>query len=282
MDELDIVSSATEGFFKATLNYLPKTTAKIDNILSNILEYIPWSNSSTRRNKNLANNLLPYIENIIKINDDELIPPLLDIAVPVIEKLSYIESNDVKQIYINLLTMATHREKSKVIHPAVLNNILNLTNKDIELIKFLIDSKEDNFINPQFVINYSNGGHDESPIIFIIFAKDGFIISTETLLTIENLTHNGFLQVSETGTYSPKIEQKMFTFLNDNFQNSKSGGAIEARDIYHDIYPLHPTPKTPIINNIFQNPNISSMRMKMKIYKLTKMGKLLSEVLKIS
>ncbi len=89
----------------------------------------------------LKSNLDQYAERIkdIPVEDITEVPP--EIATPIIEKLSYVTNEELRNLYIELLAKASIKNENNKAHPRFVNIINSLSPDEAQLIRYLKDKK---------------------------------------------------------------------------------------------------------------------------------------------
>lgn len=99
-----------------------------------------------RLNLCLKNNLEQYAERIKKVPPENITEAPPEVAIPIIEKLSYVTNEELKNLYIELLTKASIKEENDKAHPSFINIINSLSPDEAALLKFF---KENPSISPR-------------------------------------------------------------------------------------------------------------------------------------
>jgi hypothetical protein len=85
----------------------------------------------------LKGNLEKYRENMALIPPEKVtrVPP--EIGVPILEKLSYTQDEDLSQMFINLLTNASVDENNNLAHPSFVERIANLSSDEAKILYYI-------------------------------------------------------------------------------------------------------------------------------------------------
>ncbi|MFV5401611.1 DUF4393 domain-containing protein [Acinetobacter baumannii] len=89
-----------------------------------------------RLNLCLKNNLEQYAERIKKVPPENITEAPPEIAVPIIEKLSYVTNEELRSLYIELLAKASIKEDNDKAHPNFINIINSLSPDEATLLKY--------------------------------------------------------------------------------------------------------------------------------------------------
>jgi len=102
------------------------------------------------------------IKDIPKDNIKEVEP---EIAIPIIEKLSYTSNEDLANAYANLLANASQKDKVNLIHPGFINKLQNLAPDEVNILEYLRKNKKLTFVYFEFKLVNSVGINDRYKII---------------------------------------------------------------------------------------------------------------------
>lgn len=100
-----------------------------------------------RLNLCLKNNLEQYAERIKKIPPENITEAPPEVAIPIIEKLSYVTNEELRNLYIELLAKASIKEENDKAHPSFINIINSLSPDEAALLKYF---KKYSTINPGY------------------------------------------------------------------------------------------------------------------------------------
>jgi len=90
-----------------------------------------------RLNICLKNNLEQYAERIKDISPEQISETPPEIAIPIVEKLSYVSNEELRNLYIELLAKASIKDLNKKSHPSFVNIINNLSPDEAILLQIL-------------------------------------------------------------------------------------------------------------------------------------------------
>lgn len=100
-----------------------------------------------RLNLCLKNNLEQYAERIKKVSPENITEAPPEVAIPIIEKLSYVTNEELRSLYIELLAKASIKEENDKAHPSFINIINSLSPDEAVLLKYF---KKNSNINPGY------------------------------------------------------------------------------------------------------------------------------------
>lgn len=221
MNKIEVFSSTventTKGITKGILESLPLTKEQLDKTFSAILfKIFSKVQSSKIEKENIEEALEKYSERVSNENLEELqqIPP--ELGVPVIEKLSYIQSNIIRSLYIEILIKSSIIRESNYVHPQLISIIPKLTEYDLKLINELSYSKYKSLM----LINYQQKldvGYKRCHYFSMI--PKSFDVG-DNLLSIEMLETAGLVRTSNTFIIDLEAETKEFIDFNFSKINS--------------------------------------------------------------
>lgn len=81
-----------------------------------------------------------YNERIKNISDEKIKSVEPEIAIPIIEKLSYTSNEDLADAYANLLANASDIDKVNCIHPGFINKLNNMAPDEVKILQHIKDS----------------------------------------------------------------------------------------------------------------------------------------------
>ena len=168
---------------------------------------IMWANA--RAKIALESNLDAYRERLkdIPLEQVSVAPP--EVAMPILDKLSYVTNEELKALYIELLAKASIKNLNSQAHPSFVNIINNLSPDEAKLIQIIIPEDSIPFIKIR--MNFHNGGIDlENPVI--ILPNLSLTFPENLGAYISNLVGVGLLEVDDAryfvdeGWYAPHME----------------------------------------------------------------------------
>ena len=124
----------------------------------------------------LQRNLNKYKEKIEGIPEDKVVEVTPEIGVPVLEKLTYVNNEELRELYLELLSKASNKDKIDVAHPSFVNIINNLSPDEALILQLLRDVNTHPFIEVR--LSQEGGGYN---VIDPIFS----VLKTPTKLTYE-------------------------------------------------------------------------------------------------
>lgn len=82
-------------------------------------------------------NFARYCDNLDKIPNDKIREVEPEIAIPIIEKLSYTSNEELANAYANLLANASNKDKIDLIHPGFIEKLNNMAPDEARIIEYL-------------------------------------------------------------------------------------------------------------------------------------------------
>ena len=156
---------------------------------------------------NLQANFESYREKMARVPVEQVVAPAPELAIPIAEKFSYVENEDLRELFTNLLTMASNSETNSKAHPSFANVINNLCPDEAQLLQNFIGTRAIPFV----YVRYINGLGDRfTQVCDMHFrVRKGINISfRENLVAyISNLEGLGIL----------KIDRNTFTLDEDQY-----------------------------------------------------------------
>ncbi|KLU55483.1 hypothetical protein EL84_25920 [Paenibacillus sp. VT-400] len=87
-----------------------------------------------------AQNVKKLEEGFNKIEDDSKSEIPLELAAPIIEKLTYTSNSAISEMYINLLLKGASKETIGIAHPGFINTVASLSHDEALILKYLFDN----------------------------------------------------------------------------------------------------------------------------------------------
>lgn len=153
---------------------------------------IMWANE--RAKIALENNLEAYRERLKDVPPEEVTVAPAEVAMPIIEKLSYVTNEELKKLYIELLAKASIKGSNNQAHPSFVNIINNLSPDEAKFIEAILPYNQIPFIKAE--LKGKQGTFElESPILRI---RNLSLTYEENIgAYISNLVGVGLIQLRE-------------------------------------------------------------------------------------
>ncbi len=115
-----------------------------------------------------------------------------EIGVPILQKLSYVQDEDISELFINLLTKASFSETSELAHPSFINCINNMSSDEAKIITYLKTNPSLPYVIARFQFNEKEG-LDRTPILTGLESVINLKFPKNIPVYIENLTGLGII-----------------------------------------------------------------------------------------
>ncbi len=175
----------------------------IKNILSFVL--FPFSDLPeylTKRWKSiLKHNLNRFREKLAIVEENKIEQVPNEIGIPIVQKLTYVQDEDISEMFINLLTKASIKEASGLAHPSFINCINNMSSDEAKILIHL----KDNLSLPYVILRYQFNNEeflDKTAILTGLEFNLELRFRNNIAMYVENLTGLGLIK-------------REFTFLTD-------------------------------------------------------------------
>lgn len=177
-----------------------------------------------RLNLRLKHNLEQYAERLKDIPEEQIIEPPLEVALPIIEKLSYVSNNEIQSLYIELLTKASIKELNNQAHPSFVNIINNLSPDEAILLKDVYTNKSTAIpcIEARLYDSKKKSSKRLTPYYSEYDNNSELAFNENASAYISNLIGLGILQYSDMVLKKTSIYEKLEKKLNDELETAKS------------------------------------------------------------
>jgi len=158
-------------------------------------------------NEYAQRNFQKYSDRLKEVPEEKIEEVQPEIAIPLIEKLSYTSNNDLADAYASLLANASNKDKVDLVHPGFIEKINSMSPDEAKLLQLLKDKTEIDYI--QFRVEDSNGKYITLSYKVTGLEQELNLTPKVMVIHLENLVSLSILEDKE-GTYK----------TNDNFYNS--------------------------------------------------------------
>ena len=135
----DVLKEIYGDLAKPGLSVLGRSLGTILELSYTILLPIKLLNEKSRLI--FERNLEKYKERLLSEDEENIIDISPEIGVPLLDKLTYTENENISELYINLLANAASKETAHFAHPSFINIIENLSPDEVKIIHHLIGEK---------------------------------------------------------------------------------------------------------------------------------------------
>lgn len=155
-----------------------------------------WGNE--RLNLCLKNNLEVYAERIKDVPQDSIVEASPEIAIPIIEKLSYVTNEELRNLYVELLAKASIKDELPKAHPSFVNIINSISPDEANLLSYF--KKNENLKTTDF---YTLNVKKSEAFSDFLFQRPDFIklqYSENLEGYLENFEGLGIIYMTESNT----------------------------------------------------------------------------------
>ncbi|WP_404330355.1 DUF4393 domain-containing protein [Mesobacillus maritimus] len=161
----DIISPITPILKEIYTDLASPAVKKVGMALETVMDFgytmifAPLQNVSEKRKLNLQKNMDQYKKKIETIDEHEIaqVPP--ELGVPILQKLTYIQNDDLVDLFTTLLASASSVKTCSLAHPGFINIINNLTPDEAKILKYLSDNEIENL--PFIIIQLQMQVHEK-------------------------------------------------------------------------------------------------------------------------
>lgn len=180
---------------------------------------------TNRLNMCLKNNLEQYAERIKKIPPENITEAPPEVAIPIIEKLSYVTNEELTKLYIELLAKASIKDLNTQAHPSFVNIINNLSPDEATLLNKLESEDRSKFICLQIKLSDSKKQTSRRISSYYSEFEQNSILTFEQNAPayISNLIGLGIFQVSEQPLKQEKKYMRLAESVNAQWQEIMNG-----------------------------------------------------------
>lgn len=176
-----------------------------------------------RLNLCLKNNLEQYAERIKEVPPEEVTEAPPEIAIPIIEKLSYVTNEELRELYIELLAKASIKSENDKAHPNFINIINGLSPDEALLLKYF--KKNSKIVMEKFYI--SQMGKSDAFHFHLMNEQKNFIqlqFPNNLAGYLENFEGLGIINITESNTAQLQLFQKFEKALYKLMERSTLNG----------------------------------------------------------
>ena len=154
---------------------------------------------------------------IDKIPLESIVPVTPEIGVPILEKMSHTENEDLRNLFVELLGKAADSRFVREAHPSFVNVILNICPDEAKLIRH-IDRKYTPFVTLEQAVAKTHGRRLHTDFVFKISDDLQFKDSDTISMYISNLSGLGIIEIhrdrflTEDGAYNDIVEDVLKDF----------------------------------------------------------------------
>ena len=194
---------------------------------------------ASKVNMYLQHNLKKYAESLKKIPEEKVCAAHPQIAVPILQRLSYTTNEDIADLFVALLTKASNTDTQNMAHPGFESVISQLSQDEARIIKYLKGKENIEYCD---LVGYNAKGDAYAPIL-----RKMTMIPVEVKLDYpqqihayyDNLVRLGIMEdkidmyLVDNGTYKKIQSTYMFKQMASQFSHAHS--RIETKKSYYQI-----------------------------------------------
>lgn len=188
-----------------------------------------------RINLRLKHNLEKYADRLKDLTEEEIVQAPPEVALPIIEKLSYVTNEELRELYIELLAKASIKGTNDKAHPSFVNIINNLSPDEAKFIEYLNSEESLPFVD----ITVSAENYTLHYIDLLVCFTPGLNLSFPQNLKayLSNLESCGLIQIKSGRWVHEETEFEVYRkYLNENIPRYE----IEYKNIKKDPNSIKP------------------------------------------
>ena len=121
---------------------LQPSVKKIGIALENIIGLsetisLPMKLANEKANAWFNNHMKKYQEKLDSYTEDEIISVSPDIGLPIMDRLTYLENEEIAEMFVNLLVNASHKDRASKSHPSYFNTLNNISVDEARILNYL-------------------------------------------------------------------------------------------------------------------------------------------------
>lgn len=161
-------------------------------------------------------NYLKYSNKIKDIPIDKIKEVEPEIAIPLMEKLSYVSNDDLAEAYANLLAKASNKDDVELVHPGFVNKINSMSPDEVRILEYLKNKNDIEYI----IFKAKNKkGTRYNLSCKLTGLEDILKLTSERIeLHIENLISLSILDDKEGTWFSEEVRYRKFNELYKNME----------------------------------------------------------------
>lgn len=177
-----------------------------------------------RLNICLKNNLEKYADRMKAVPLENVTEAPPEIAIPIIEKLSYVTNEDLRNLYIELLAKASINDLNRTAHPSFVNIINSLSPDEAIILRDLHNTKKKSIpcIEVRLLDSNKNSSSRKTPYYTKYDNDHELTYSENASAYISNLIGLGILQSSDMVLKKIKDYNKLEKILNKEYDLAKN------------------------------------------------------------
>lgn len=168
-----------------------------------------------------------------KIDNKKITTPELYVAVPAIQAISYsMDSEELRELYANLLAKAMNTDTKEMVHPAFVNIISQMSPLDAQVLHYLFEQPDKDMPLLNLIASRSISSDEISYIILQTNISPISFGSIEAVsLSVENLSRNNLINISD----SQHTDGYDCIIMSDNYKTFYENQCNNMPEMYPDL-----------------------------------------------
>lgn len=171
-------------------------------------------------NKYAQRNFKIYADKMNQIDKEKIKEVEPEIAVPIIEKLSYTSNEELANAYANLLANASNKEKVDLIHPGFIHKLQNLAPDEVKILEYLRVSKTNDI--PYFIFKAVDPKTREFKFVSIPLTGIELELELNVRNTAAHFNNLVSLNILKDGGDSYKSDEKIYEQLREKYLDDEN------------------------------------------------------------
>lgn len=193
----DILTEIYKDIAKPGVSAIGKSLGTVFELSNTILLPIKLINEKTKLKfeKHLEN----YRKKLLLTDEKEIVPISTEIGIPILEKLTYVEDENISELYINFLANAASSKTASLVHPSFIKIIDCISSDEAKIINFLLKKQYDReFLDIKYIyfrarLTSGQGGKNFSNPLFEIPNNLHLTYASNINVYFDNLIKQGLL-----------------------------------------------------------------------------------------
>lgn len=188
----EVYADVAQPAAKQTGHFLERIPRAINAALSGIDVWIAKKEYNVAETKKLLE------QKLSKVDPEKIVPPEPYVAVPAFQAISYcMDSNELREMFANLLAKSMHRDIKKFVHPCFCEIIKQCSPLDANVLKEIAKTE----LHPIISIYRDNKKADGGVRLFRHITWMQIADISEISSSLDNLQKNGLIEISDVDNY---------------------------------------------------------------------------------
>lgn len=148
-------------------------------------------------------NMESYRRKMEGVPDEAVVPVAPEIGVPVLEKLAYVQDENLRELYTELLASASRSDRVNLAHPSFVNIINNLSPDEAILLRYFSRSRKLPIINVG-AIDEERAFKMDMGLLIPLESSEGMTFRENNSAYLSNLVGLGLIESTLTRTLMPE------------------------------------------------------------------------------